>query len=181
MKTWLLIVLIVAASAWVLASNIVFFIKDYKKSHIYVKKDNKIVMGYDFNWFKKKTKNINYPSKEGYLNSIFNAVAYYGSSLPLIAPWLLVRFVMLAGDAAVLKRKYWYNNRIARRLYTNKVIKETVEKNMPEGSHFSKIELAEKELSRVDYLKHVKDVCFEYADLYFVKDGLLQKTRINLD
>lgn len=34
MKIWLLIVLIVAASAWVLASNIVFFIKDYKKSHI---------------------------------------------------------------------------------------------------------------------------------------------------
>lgn len=90
-------------------------------------------------------------------------------------------FNLLAGDAVVLKRKYWYNNRIARRLYTNKVIKETVEKNMPEGSHFSKIELAEKELSRVDYLKHVKDVCFKYANLYFVKDGLLQKTRINLD
>lgn len=182
MKIWLLI-LVIAVAIWFLASNVVFFIKDYKKCNCCQRgaftKDIWCFQG-DY----AEIKNLKeYPSYEGYLNSIFNAFAYYGAALPLIAPWIIVKGIMLTFDAIVLKRRYWYINRIARNKYINQLIIDTVEKNLNVNNVFNKINLVYKEISRIETLKHVKDECFEYADLYYYDDShstVLQKIRIKL-
>lgn len=182
MKIWLLI-LVIAVAIWFLASNVVFFIKDYKKCNCH--KRGTFANGiWCFQGDYKKIKNLKeYPSYEGYLNSIFNAFAYYGAALPLIAPWIIVKGVMLTFDAIILKRRYWYINRIARNKYINHLIIDTVEKNLNANNVFYEINLIYKEISRIETLKHVKDECFEYADLYYYDDShstVLQKIRIKL-